>query len=354
MQLIRAMVAVAALATIVHADTEFASKVQVYADSDHTSVISPLVEAKADVGATTNVSLGYVVDAVSSASVDVVSQASPITFHDTRHQVAGGISQGLGTWTVRGGYSFSRENDYLSHSLDTSIQDELFDKNTTLALGYGISFNDVGRRDDDNFHRALTVQRVAASWTQVLSQRFIAQVTYELTHAAGYQASPYRFVPVRMTADAAPDFWVPETDPDLRWRHAVVIGANHAVGTDDAVQADYRIYRDTWGITSHTIGARYFTHLAKRVELRLRERFYVQNGATFYQSRYTEAAKYMTFDRELSPLWSETLGGKLTVGFSEHLEGELKLDAFYYHYADFVPLASRTGANVGVGLSLTY
>lgn len=155
-------------------------------------------------------------------------------------------------------------------------------------------------------------------------------------------------------ARAAPDFWVPETDPDVRWRHAVVIGGNHAIGVADSVQGDYRFYRDSWGITSHTLGARYFWHVAKRVELRLRERLYVQNGATFYQSTYTEAAKYMAFDRELSPLWSQTFGGKLTYGFSEHLEGELKLDGFYYRYSDFVPLASRRGANVGLGLSLTY
>src|SRR6185503_11839910 len=99
---------------------------------------------------------------------------------------------------------------------------------------------------------------------------------------------------------------------------------------------------------------RYFAHLAKHVDLRLRERFYVQNGAAFYQSVYETAAKYITYDRELSALWSETLGAKLEVGFGDHLVGELKLDAFYYHYADFAPLTSRTGVNVGVGLLVTY
>jgi len=49
-----------------------------------------------------------------------------------------------------------------------------------------------------------------------------------------------------MSADATPDLWVPETDPDTRWRHALVVGLNRAVGEDSSVQADYRIYHDTW------------------------------------------------------------------------------------------------------------
>ena len=33
---------------------------------------------------------------------------------------------------------------------------------------------------------------------------------------------------------------------------------------------------------------------------------------------------------------------------------EGKVDLFYYHYSDFPALASRTGANVGLGVALTY
>jgi hypothetical protein len=345
---------IVALAATAHADTEFVSKIQVYADSDHTQVVSPTVQAKSDVSPGTNVSVGYLVDAVSSASVDVVSQASPRTIKDTRHQLATGISQQLGSFNLRGGYSYSKENDYLSHSLDVGLADELDDKNTTIALGYGISLNTVGRAEDMNFARALTVHHVALSLTQTINPRLIGQATYELGYADGYQASPYRFVPVRMSLDAAPELWVPETDPDTRFRHALVIGANQAVGSASSIQADYRIYRDTWGITSHTIGLRYFAHLAKHVDLRLRERFYTQGGAAFYQELYQAPARYITYDRELSSLWSETFGAKLEVGLSEHLVGELKLDAFYYQYAEFAPLAARTGINAGMGLMIAY
>ncbi len=354
MQLTRGLLIVAIAAMPARSDTTFASKVQVYADSDHTTVISPVVEASADVTPDTSVSLGYLVDIVSSASVDIVSQASKITIHDTRHQVSAGLSQKVSDLTLTGNYSFSRENDYLSHTIGLGVSRELFDKNTTLAANYGISLNTVGRADDENFSRSLTSQHVSASWTQIITPRFLTQLTYELGNESGFQASPYRFVPIRTSLMSAPELWVPETDPDTRWRNAIVIGANHAVGANDSVQVDYRLYFDSWGITSHTFGARYFVHLTPRLELRLRNRVYTQGAASFYLDNYTAPAKYITFDRELSPLWSETFGGKLMYKLTDHLEGELKVDLFYYSYSDFAPLTSRTGTNTSLGVSLTY
>jgi hypothetical protein len=263
------------------------------------------------------------------------------------------VSQVLGATTVRGNYTYSRENDYESHTLGTGISWDLDDKNTTLALGYSLSLNTVGRANDSVFAKALTVHGFVGSWTQVISTHAIAQATYEVGFADGFQASPYRFVPIRMSVDATPDFEVPETDPQTRWRHALVLGANRAVG-DGSLQGDYRIYHDTWGITSHTLGARYYVQLSPSVELRLRSRFYVQNAATFYQAVYTTTSTYMANDRELSPLWSETLGGKLSYAFNGHVEAEAKVDVFYYHYSDFPALASRLGTNAGLGVTLTY
>lgn len=350
LQLIAAVLLAASPAA---ADTSFASKLQVYADDDHTQVVSPVVDAQADVHAGTTVSIGYLADAVTSASVDIVSQASKKTIQDTRHQVSGSISQDFGTRTLRGGYSYSHENDYESHTLGGGLQQDLDDKNTTLSLGYTLSLNTVGRVNDDVFGKSLTVHGLNASWTQVLSRKAIVQVTYELGFASGFQASPYRYVPVRMSTDATPEYWVAETDPDSRWRHAIVVAGNRAVDKG-SIQGDYRLYRDTWGITSHTLGARYFVHLSRDVELRLRHRFYAQTGASFYRAVYPMTSTYMTIDRELSPLWSETLGAKLAYDINGHVEAELKVDLFYYRYSDFPALTSRVGTNAGLGLTLTY
>jgi len=336
------------------AQTDFTAKLQVYADDDHTTVVSPVVHAAAEVGDNDQVSLGYLADVVTSASVDIVSQASATTIHDVRHQVSATEAHTIGTLIATAGYTYSVEADYQSHGLSAGVTKGFFDKDTTIGVGYALSLDTVGRAGDHNFARGLTVHSATASLTQVLSRRLVAQVSYELGYAEGFQASAYRFVPVMPDPGGTPMGFVPETDPDTRFRHAGVIGANLFLPSDSSVQADYRIYHDTWGITSHTIGARYFVNLGPRIELRLRSRLYLQNGASFYQARYGDFMQYMTVDRELSPLWSETLGAKLTFAVTERLDAEAKLDGFYYHYDDFPALASRLGLNAGLGLQLHY
>ena len=179
----RLQLALLVLASTASADTTFEAKTQVYADSDHTQVISPVVAAQADVTPDTTVSLGYLADVVTSASVDIVSQASKTTIHDTRHQVSAGLAQRPRIAARAAGYSFSRENDYLSHSLSIGAEKELFDKNTTIGIGYALGLDTVGRADDMNFSRSLTVQSTSLTLTQVVNERAIMQFTYELSDA---------------------------------------------------------------------------------------------------------------------------------------------------------------------------
>ena len=150
--------------------------------------------------------------------------------------------------------------------------------------------------------------------------------------------------------------WVPETDPDTRWRHALVLGVNRAVGDDSSIQGDYRIYHDTWGITSHTIGARYFVNLGRSVELRLRERFYTQNARELLPGRTTRPPQqYMTFDRELSSLWSETFGAQARRTCSRRTS---RASSRSTCSTTATPTSrrctSRTGTNIGLGVSVTY
>jgi hypothetical protein len=359
LQLARAALVLVALVVVLwpagaHAQTAFTSKLQVYADDDHTTVVSPLVRAQADVSSATNVSAGYVADVVTSASIDIVSQASKATVHDVRHQISVGGSHTLERLVLKGGYVFSTENDYLSHSFSAGADWLLNDKDTTLSFGAGLALNQVGRSSDLNFHRPLDNLGTSVTLTQIFTPTLIGQLTYELQLAEGFQASPYRFVPVVSASDAMPQYWVPETDPDERVRHAVVIGANRHLGERAAVQLDYRFYLDTWAITSHTVEGRLVVDLTPRVELRLRARTYVQSGSSFYRAEYRALERYMTVDRELSPLWSQTIGAKLDFKIGGNLEAELKLDGFYYSYADFPLLASRLGSNAGVGLQIVY
>ena len=156
--------------------------------------------------------------------------------------------------------------------------------------------------------------------------------------------------------DRSTAFKVPETDPLQRIRHAFVLALNQHLGEDSALGVDYRLYLDNWGIAAHTVQVRYFITW-KDVTLRLRERFYYQNAADFFRSRYTTKQPYMTADRELSTFWSNVVGFKLSWRLPvvhRALALEVKTDLFYFNYIDFAPLHDRVGGNVEAGLTVIY
>lgn len=357
LQLARAiLVAAIASSSAARADDSFVAKTQVYTDSDHTTVVSPLAALSRDAWSGGTLSASYVADVVSSASIDVVSNATT-RMNDFRSEITAGLAQKLRNTTLTGSYVYSVENDYQSHNADLGFAQDLFEKNSTVSLGLTFSANDVYRTGDQLFHRKLTVAGASAAWTQVLDRATIAQLSYTFSYGNGYWASPYRFVRVE---NAAGDilFKVPESEPGDRYRHAAVIALNRHVGSDSSLQGDYRFYADNWGITSHTIQLRYFVTF-KDVTLRLRERFYYQTSASFFRPHYSADAlqPYMTADRELSTFWSNVAGVKVSWRLPwvhRALELEAKVDYFHFGYVNFALLSSRDGADIEAGLNVIY
>ncbi len=352
-----ALLVVAAWSARARADDSFTAKTQIYTDSDHTTVVSPLAAISRDAWQGGTLSASYVADVVSSASVDVISNATS-HMNDFRSEITAGLVQKLRNTTLSGSYVYSVENDYQSHNAELGLSQDLFEKNSTLAIGATFSANDVYRTGDQAFHRKLTVGGVSASWTQVLNRATIAQLSYSFSYGNGYWASPYRFVKVETPDLSAIEFKVPETDPNERYRHAAVIGLNRHLFTDSAIQGDYRFYADNWGVESHTIQLRYFVTW-KDLTLRLRERFYYQSGASFFRPHYTAQTlqPFVTADRELSTFWSNVAGFKVSWRLPwvhRALEVEAKVDYFHFGYVDFALLASRDGADIEAGINVIY
>jgi hypothetical protein len=296
-----------------------------------------------------------VADVVSSASIDVVSNATK-HMDDFRSEITAGLTQKLKATTFSGSYIYSIEHDYESHNVDLGIAQDLFQRNTTLALGYSLSVNNVGRTGDQAFRRSLLVNGLSGAWTQVLTPKLIGQLSYTFADNSGYQASPYRFVRVESADLATTEFKVPETDPQLRLRHAFVAGLNGHLFTDTSLQGDYRVYFDSWGVLSHTVQLRYLVNF-KDVTLRIRERFYYQKGADFFQSHYTALQPFMTADRELSTFWSNLVGVKVSWRLPwvhRALAVEVKGDFFYFDYLNFALLTSRIGGTIEAGASVVY
>ena len=343
-----------AAAGVARADDAFTAKTQIYVDNNHTTVVSPLVAISRDAWKGGTVGASYVADVVSSASIDVVSNATT-HMNDFRSEITGSLTQKLRATTLSASYIYSIEHDYESHTAKLGVSQDLFQRNTTLSLGLTFVHNAVGRTGDQAFHRELLVGGLGASWTQVLAKKTIAQLSYTFTYNNGFQSSPYRFVPVLGPTGEA-EFKVPETMPDQRFRHAFVAGVNQHLFTDSAIQADYRFYFDDWSMKSHTVQLRYFVTW-KDVTLRLRERFYYQNGVYFFKPHYDDVEAFMTTDRESSTMWSNLVGAKISWRLPwvhRALELEVKGDFLYIHYVDDALLGQQMGGTVALGLNVTY
>jgi len=353
-RLVCLFVSVVVLAGSARADDTFVAKTQVYVDSDHTTVVSPLVALSRDAWRGGTLQASYVADIVSSASIDVVSNATK-SMADFRSEVNVGLQQKIAASTLAGHYIYSVEHDYSSHNFDIGLQQDFFKRNSTLAIGYNYAHNDVGRANDQLFHRTLDVHGLGISWTQTLSAKTLGQLSYTLGINEGYQASPYRFV--RIVGGAA-DVKVPETEPNERLRHAIVAGIQRHLFKDSALHADYRFYIDSWGVSAHTIQLAYFIQFGD-VTLRLRERFYYQAKANFFQTQYvnTDDQTYVSSDRELSTFWSNLVGVKVSwrlPWLQRAVALEVKADVFYYGYIDYALLPWRVGANLSAGVSVLY
>jgi hypothetical protein len=152
------------------ATIEGSAELSTYADTDNVSVLTPTVRAgiRDD---TSGYRLGarYLVDVVSAASVDIVSTASP-RWSEVRHAVGVDGEYGPGDLRGAGSASISVEPDYLSVSGGVRPSWRIDDDHVTLALGYAVGHDTIGRADTpfSVFHRTLVRHQLSAGASFVL------------------------------------------------------------------------------------------------------------------------------------------------------------------------------------------
>jgi len=283
-------------------------RVRIYADDDHVTIVSPAVSTRFAASDAIDVALGANVDAVSAASVDVITSASPSPMHETRVQGNATATLGLSsTWRVRGGGILSYEDDYLSIRPSLGTQVEVANRNATIDLAYTAVIDSAKRAHDPMFARKRRGHIVAASVTQILDSSTYLDVLLEGRRLDGYHASPYRRVRIE-TPQSSELVFVEERTPSIRQSGAAMVRVRRALGASESwfAHGSYRIYRDSWNVLSHTLSARVFRSLGdEQVLLGVHLRGYTQRAANFYHPYYqstgdTPVPRYRTRDRALS------------------------------------------------------
>ena len=274
-------------------------------DGGGVEIDGPSVLVRKQVGKSVSLVGNYYVDMISSASIDVITTASPYTEERTQWSV--GMDYLHGNTTMRVGYVISEESDFDAETVSFSVSQEMFGDLTTLTLSYALGDDLVRRSDDLSFEREVDRQHYGVGITQILTRNLIATLNFETITDEGYLNNPYRSV---RYADAGVPIgfsYEPELYPNTRTSNAVGLRAKYYLPYRAALEAEYRYFTDSWDIDSNTASIGY-THPLGRWTFNAKYRYHDQTGAHFYRDLFSrsEATNFRGRDKELSPLTSHT------------------------------------------------
>lgn len=288
----------------------------------------------------------YYVDMVSSASIDVVTTASPYT--EERKQWSLGMDYLRGNTIMRVGYTSSEESDYDGETINFSVSQDMFGDMTTLTLSYALGDDLVRKSDDPAFQRNLDRQIYGLGVTQILTRNLISTLNFETITEEGFLNNPYRSVRYFDSGSVLGYSFEPELYPNTRTSNAVGIRLRYFLPYRAAIEGEYRFYTDTWDIVGHTAALTY-VHPWGDWTFTGKFRFHDQTGAHFYNDLFSrsEATNFRGRDKELSPLTSYTfkikvaytfLSGNKSWGFIKKGSVTASIDMLHIDYDNFSDL----------------
>ena len=285
-----------------------------------------------------SLSASYYVDAVSNASIDVVTTASP--YRERRTEYGFGAEYVYRDSTITLATSSSREPDYTADSTSLDVSQEVFGGMTTVSLGFTRGADKVGKHGAPEFADTARHWQYRLGATQILTPRWIMSANLEALADDGFLASPYRVARVFGAA-------VPERDPRTRSARAAKLRVIGDLGARNAVHGEYRYFWDTWAIKAHTTEFGYSRYFGDPWLADAYLRYYTQRHALFYSDNATAETTYVSRNRQLSTFNSVTLGAKLAYTVQK-IPGryEVKVNGAYeyvrYKFSDFTDI--RTGS----------
>jgi hypothetical protein len=306
-----------------------------------------------------SVSANYYVDLVSSASIDVVTTASP--YKEERKQASLGFDMLNGKTQYSVGFTNSDENDYTANQASFDISQDMFGDLTTVSLGFSRGWDEVRRRDDDVFAERVDRRTWRLGVSQILTPTLMMGLAYELVSDEGYLNNPYRSVRYLDPDSPAGYAYQPEVYPHTRVSNAASINARYYLPYRAAVSGEFRLFTDTWGIDSTTAKLGYVHPWREKWIFELGYRWYDQSAADFYSDLFprADAQNFLARDKELSTFTSHMI----TVGTTYQLPPlgwrwvqkstiNFYYDHILYDYQDFRDV--REGGTPGMEPEYSY
>jgi uncharacterized protein DUF3570 len=227
-------------------------------------------------------------DVVTGASAELVSNLSgrPVqtitgaSVTDRRKLADVKVTRRFEDFSIAVSGAYSREEDYASSAFGVEGRFDFNQRNTTLAVGYGHASDSVGSADDRTLDEPRRTNELLVGITQVLSPTSLVQSTLTATRGKGWYNDPYK-----LTFTFYPTGPVTALDrrPDHRDTFAWLTRYRaHFPAAKGTLQAEYRFYRDDWGIRAHTLELGWQQSITERFALRPALRYHTQQAADFY------------------------------------------------------------------------
>jgi hypothetical protein len=324
-------------------------------DGGGVAIDGPSLLVRKKAGKNTSFVANYYVDMVSSASIDVVTTASP--YNEERKQWSLGMDYLRGNTTMSVGYTSSIETDFDAKTYSFSVSQDMFGDLTTLTLSYAVGDDIVGDSTNPDFERFNDRQHYGVGLTQIITRNLITSLNFETITDEGFLNNPYRSVRYFNPddEDGRGYTYEPELYPNTRTSNAVGLRAKYFLPYRAALETEYRYFIDTWDIEGHTAALAY-THPIGPWTFTAKYRYHDQGGASFFQDLFprAQATNFRGRDKELSPLTSHTfklaasyefIGGAEGWNFIKKGTVNASIDILQVNYDEFRDLTA--GAPVG-------
>ena len=271
-------------------------------------ISGPSLLLRKGLGQSASMSANYYVDAVSSASIDVITSATP--YHERRVEKDLGFDYLRDKVTLGLNVKRSDENDYKANTIGFNIARDMFGDLTTVSLGYTRARDTVGKRDQPDFSEHVRRQNYVLGLSQIFTKNLVVNLNWETITDEGFLNNPYRSVRYLDLSSPVGYSFQPEVYPRTRDSNAVAVRANYYLPYRAAVHGQYRFFTDSWGIRANTYEIGYTHPTRDRWTFDLTYRRYKQNHADFYSDLFPQidAQNFLARDKELSAFTNHAIG----------------------------------------------
>jgi hypothetical protein len=306
-------------------------------DGGGVEITGPSILVRKDFGDSVSGLFNHYVDNVSSASIDVITTASPYT--ESRHENTIAVDYLRDKVIMSLALTKSVEPDFDASTVSINFSQDMFGDLTTVNMGFAIGDNSISRNGDPSFSEQSSSRNYRLSVSQIISKDMIMAVAFETISDEGYLNNPYRSVRYEDASVPRGYSYQGEVYPRTRSSNALAVRARYYLPHRAAIHGNYRIYQDSWGIDANDLELGYTQRYGSNWIFEARIRYYQQSGADFYSDLFPfqDAQNFLARDKELSTFDELGIGAGVSYEFDNTNWRTFKRGSlnFYYDYIHF-------------------